>query len=128
MIFEANNEKAGKIFEATLDQKKAGQLLGDTGWIVDIDDPDDKASALAFELGAEYVVTPIITGKLYLGSNNLTYFEGNGLWVKPQATLTLSPNTEINVFDKIGNIGADKEKGIGAKIYNQFQVNFTWKF
>ncbi|GHU16753.1 hypothetical protein FACS1894163_06700 [Spirochaetia bacterium] len=130
VIFEANNEKASKIYEATNNPKTAGQLLGDGGWIVDIGptDGDKKASALAFELGAEYVVTPIITGKLYLGSNNLTFLAGNGLWVKPQATLTLSPNTEINVFDKIGNIGTDKDKGIGAKIYNQFQINFTWKF
>ncbi|GHU16743.1 hypothetical protein FACS1894163_06660 [Spirochaetia bacterium] len=127
VIFEANNEKASKIYEATLNGEKAGQLLGDGGWRVDIpDDGDKKASALAFVLDAAYVVNPIITGKLELGSNNLTWFAGNGLYVKPAATFALSPNAEIEIFDKINNIGGDKKKG--APIYNQFQIKFKWMF
>ncbi|GHU16728.1 hypothetical protein FACS1894163_06610 [Spirochaetia bacterium] len=109
VIFEANNEKNAKLFK-------------DDGWKI----KEAGDSALAFELGVEYKVTPIITGKLYLGSDNLTYLDGNGLWVKPQGTFALSPNAEINVFDKISKIGGDEK--VAGKIKNQLQVNFTWKF
>jgi hypothetical protein len=95
--------------------------------------------AIKFTLGADYVLADGIKAALEVGTNNVAYLAGNGLYVKPGVTFTLGP-CEINIFDKIAGLGMDEIKGEeGAtgkddspKTYsqttNQFQINFKWSF
>jgi hypothetical protein len=89
-------------------------------------------ASIGFEIGAGYQITDIIKAYLNLGSGNLGYFAGNGLYVKPGVSFAFGPNTSIEVFDKIGAIGADdKTGGVDgdySAVTNQFQVDFVWSF
>jgi hypothetical protein len=86
---------------------------------------EDDAS-IGFELGVGYAISDIIGLYLNLGSKNIGYLDGNGLYAKPGATFAFGPNTSIEVFDKISLLGADSK--IAGNIHNQFQVEFVWSF
>jgi hypothetical protein len=86
-----------------------------------------------FELGGEYKILSNVTGKLYFGSGNAAYFAGNGLWVKPAVAFSLG-SASVEIFDRVGRIGADEAKikdaktGASSAIENKFQINFAWSF
>lgn len=86
--------------------------------------PSEDASA-GFRVGAAYQINDIIKPYLNIGSNNLGYFKGNGLYIRPAVVFSLGPNASIELFDQIGNIGADSDI---AKISNQLQIDFNWTF
>jgi hypothetical protein len=91
--------------------------------------PEDDNISIGFEVGAGYQITDTIGAYLNLGSDNISYMDGNGLYVKPGAALNFGPNTSIEIFDKISNLGTDdKAANTNGKIANQFQVEFVWKF
>ncbi|GHV80505.1 hypothetical protein AGMMS49944_22960 [Spirochaetia bacterium] len=87
---------------------------------------------IGFELGAGYKVTELIKPGLALGSDNLGYMAGNGLWIKPYVEFAFGPNTSITLFDKIGKIGAESWKNAAgddvSPVTNQFQIEMVWKF
>jgi hypothetical protein len=82
-------------------------------------------ASVKLQLGVGYQITDLIGLYLNLGSDNIGYFDGNGLFAKPGATFAFGPNTSIEVFDKINYIGADSDV---VKFKNQFQVEFVWSF
>jgi hypothetical protein len=99
--------------------------------VTDPDKADDKPSAIAFEVGGEYAIKDNLNAYLNVGSDNVDYFKGNGLYVKLGGTLSLGGNGEIGIFDKVSGWFAEDHK-VGAKdvssTTNQLQVELVWKF
>jgi hypothetical protein len=95
--------------------------FGVTDWEKVLDNP----ASIGFEIGAGYQLTDLIGLYAAIGSANLSYLDGNGLYIKPGATFGFGPNTSIEIFDKISNIGADSDY---LKFANQFQIDFVWSF
>jgi hypothetical protein len=86
-------------------------------------------ASIGVELGAGYQITDLIGAYLNVGSDNIAAIDGNGFYAKPGATFAFGPNTNIEVFDKISNLGADDALAWGpGKIANQLQVEFVWSF
>ncbi|MFP3041035.1 hypothetical protein LQZ19_04335 [Treponema primitia] len=86
--------------------------------------------SIGIELGVEYQLTDSIGVYLAIGSDNVHYLAGNGIFVKPGAVFEFSPNISIEIFDKFGNLGAGDVKNSEDKNFftNQFQIDFVWSF
>jgi hypothetical protein len=78
-----------------------------------------------------YKLNETVKGTIEFGSDNLNYFEGNGLYVKPIVDLSLGM-ASIGINDKISMIGADKLKNAKNEEYsqvkNELQVQVSFKF
>jgi hypothetical protein len=83
-------------------------------------------TSIAFRIGGAYQLTDTANAYLQLGSDNVSYFDGNGLYVKLGTVINLGPSA-IEIFDKINKIGAD-DFGGSSPLTNQFQIDFAWKF
>jgi hypothetical protein len=81
-------------------------------------------TGIAFRVGGDYAVTDAIKPYLRVGSDNVSYLDGNGLYVQPGFTFTVG-GANIEIFDKINKIAADNNV---VKISNQFQIDFKWSF
>ncbi|MDR1095386.1 MAG: hypothetical protein LBL31_03255, partial [Spirochaetaceae bacterium] len=101
-------------------------------------------TSIAFRVGAAYQATDTLNTYLQVGSDNVSWFAGNGLYVKPGLKITLG-TASIEIFDKLGQIGADKtvilyndlsktgdDLEVVSKAHspftNQFQIDFNWSF
>jgi hypothetical protein len=83
-------------------------------------------TSIAFRVGGAYQLTDTANAYLQLGSDNVSYFDGNGLYVKLGTVINLGPSA-IEIFDKVNKIGAD-DFGGNSPLTNQFQIDFAWKF
>ncbi|GHU31465.1 hypothetical protein FACS1894172_06410 [Spirochaetia bacterium] len=107
-----------------------GGLWGDA--FKGVSDPkikaDEKITAVCFELGASYVLNDTFTPYFAIGSDRVNYFAGNGLYVKPGVKIIIGSKANINIWDQINGIGADKE--IGGKNYsaikNTLQIDLSF--
>ncbi|GHV09675.1 hypothetical protein FACS189485_22470 [Spirochaetia bacterium] len=115
-----------RVAQAQKDRGKKGEHSGE------VEKGDDLS--FGFELGADYKITSTITPYIRVGSDNVAWLDGNGLYIKPGATFALGPNTSIEIFDRIKNIGADGDlldatgKSRNLKVQNDIQVDFVWSF
>jgi hypothetical protein len=80
-----------------------------------------------FEAEARYALnsTTGIYGRL--GSDNVAYLAGNGLWIRPGVTFAIGPNTNIEIFDTLSGLGKD-DPAKGKAFANQLQVELVWTF
>jgi hypothetical protein len=60
--------------------------------------------AIGFELGADYKATETITAYGKVGSDNVAFLAGNGIWVKPGVKFALGTST-VEISDKIAGLG-----------------------
>jgi hypothetical protein len=89
-------------------------------------------TSIAFRVGAAYNLTSTINAYAQVGSDNVSYLDGNGLYVKPGIKFTLG-SSSIEIFDKINGLGAKEIPAAGAlkarsPIVNQFQIDLNWSF
>jgi hypothetical protein len=105
--------------------------------VIDMDDQYDFAEAdptkedqgkLGFEAQGKYKISELMTPHLTLGSDNMMYFAGNGLWVKVGLDFSLGHGISASVYDKIDKIGTDADKHPDKKTANIVQLNFAWEF
>jgi hypothetical protein len=87
---------------------------------------------LAFRVGGAYQVLEPLNAYLQIGSDNVGYVKGAGLYVKPGVKITVGGGS-IEIFDKINRLGAEEIKGADpikdhSPITNQFQIDFNWSF
>jgi hypothetical protein len=87
------------------------------------ENPNEDAS-IGFRVGAGFQIIDALYAYAQIGSDNIGYLDGNGLFIKPGVTLTLGPNTTFDIFDKINWIGAADQSGVK----NQLQIDFAWSF
>lgn len=77
-----------------------------------------------FEISAEYKISDPLNTFAYLGSDNIGYFDGNGLYVKAGCSVSLG-SFSIMFYDKLNKIGA-KDVGTGddkhSPLKNEFQI------
>ncbi|GHV27428.1 hypothetical protein AGMMS4952_09080 [Spirochaetia bacterium] len=89
-------------------------------------------ASIHFRLGAGYQITDTIGAYLNVGSDNVAYFKGNGLFITPGLNFAFGPNTSIGVYDTINGIGADDisygSNDKYAAINNTFGIDFNWSF
>ncbi|MDR1095385.1 MAG: hypothetical protein LBL31_03250 [Spirochaetaceae bacterium] len=83
-------------------------------------------TSIAFRVGGAYQFNDTANAYLQLGSDNVSFFDGNGLYVKLGTVINLGPSA-IEIFDKVNRIGAD-DFGGNSPLTNQFQIDFAWKF
>jgi hypothetical protein len=89
---------------------------------------EDGDTSIGFEVGASYKVTSEIKPYLSLGSDNVSYLDKNGVWVKLGADFSFGNGISIGVFDKISRLGGDADVYGKTENVNQVQVNFGWAF
>jgi hypothetical protein len=90
------------------------------------DPTEEAATSIGFRVGAEYAVLEGVSPYLQVGSDNVGYLDGNGLYIQPGVNFTVG-SCSIGVFDKIDKIGAD-DTTTRKGITNQFQIDFKWSF
>ncbi|GHU63507.1 hypothetical protein FACS189445_6730 [Spirochaetia bacterium] len=74
------------------------------------------------------IATTPLGAYLRIGSDNIAYFAGNGLYIRPGLTFAFGPNTNIEIYDHINRIGADDVAGKLKGASNQFGIDFNWSF
>jgi hypothetical protein len=89
-------------------------------------------TSIQFELGGDYKVSDTLNTYIRIGSDNVKWFEVNGLYVKPGVKFTLG-SSSIEIFDKLNKIGAKEIAEAGSvkahsPFSNQFQIDFNWSF
>jgi hypothetical protein len=89
-------------------------------------------ASIAFRTGVDYAVNSTLGAYFQVGSDNVAYFDGNGLYVKPGVKITLG-TASIEIFDKINKLGAKEIPVAGtvkehSPFNNQFQIDFNWVF
>jgi hypothetical protein len=84
----------------------------------------DGDPAIGFRVHGQYAVTPVIKPYVRVGSDNVAYFAGNGLYVRLGSEFVLGNGISLNVWDHIKGIAKDGDD----QITNTVQVNFTWAF
>jgi hypothetical protein len=89
---------------------------------------EDGDTSIGFEVGASYKVTSEIKPYLSLGSDNVSYLDKPGIWVKLGADFSLGNGISIGIFDKISRLGGDADVYGKTENVNQVQVNFGWAF
>jgi hypothetical protein len=109
---------------------KSTKVAGDSGRGATENKNDD--ASIAFRVGVDYAVNSTLGAYFQVGSDNVAYFDGNGLYVKPGVKITLG-TASIEIFDKINKLGAEKIKQTAPKddyspVNNQFQIDFNWSF
>jgi hypothetical protein len=87
---------------------------------------DDKATSFSFEAGVGYDLGNGLDVYFNLGSDNITYIDGNGLYIQPGLNKKLSDNAAIKLWDKINGLGADED--IYGKALNTLQLDFAFTF
>jgi hypothetical protein len=94
------------------------------------DDQWDGAEAagdttIALELQADAQISDPLGVYVNIGSDNIAYFDGNGLSAKLGASFAIADNIAVELYDKVNHIGATADD---AKLQNTVQINFTWSF
>jgi hypothetical protein len=134
-----STDKANKGQPVNYASTKALKLIKDAhaNW-VNVENLGDMS--IAFRVGGDYKFNSTVNAYLQVGSDNVAWFAGNGLYVKPGVKIALG-TASIEIFDKLGQIGADKTKvatddlaspSVAVKAHspftNQFQIDFNWIF
>jgi hypothetical protein len=87
-------------------------------------------SILGIRAGAAYQVSELLNAYVQIGSDNIGYIKGAGLYIKPGVKFTVGGGS-IEIFDKVNRLGAEDLKA-GTKDYspinNQIQIDFNWVF
>jgi hypothetical protein len=83
-------------------------------------------TTIRFRLGLNYAVSETLEPYIYVGSDNVSYFEGNGVYAQLGAVITLG-SSSIEIFEKINGLGAKEDEG-KSPIANQVQIDFNWSF
>ncbi|MDR1230943.1 MAG: hypothetical protein LBK61_06030 [Spirochaetaceae bacterium] len=92
--------------------------------------PGDAAVKVHGEVA--YKFTDTFKGSFNVGSDNIAFFKGNGIYAEASTTFTLGSG-EIIFTDKVNKLGAeDIPAATGVEkhspINNEFKVKFVWKF
>jgi hypothetical protein len=66
----------------------------------------------------------LIKPYIRLGSDNVAYLDGNGIWVRLGSSFALSHGVSIEAYDNIGGIGKDGDDTIS----NTVQLTLTVAF
>jgi hypothetical protein len=85
---------------------------------------------IACRIGGAYQVTGAANAYLQLGSDNISWIDGNGFYAKLGTKITLG-TASIEIFDKVNQIGAAELTGASgdySPINNQFQIDLNWTF
>jgi hypothetical protein len=84
---------------------------------------------LGIRAGAAYQVTAPLNAYIQIGSDNIGYIKGAGLYIKPGVKFTVGGGS-VEIFDKVNRLGAEDLKGVKdySPVTNQIQVDFNWVF